>query len=289
VRKSASKKLMLLNEATETPGGNHAIVKAISKIERETAMTDNPYTSPASENNPVLPGWHLKIILQLIGAAAVVSILIVMLLPAVHRGREPARRTQCKNNLKQIGMALQQYHDSYGSFPPAYTVDADGKRLHSWRTLILPFIDQVALYNKIDLSKAWDDPVNGEAARTMPAIYICPATIAPPNNAHYVAIVGADTCFPGAACRSLTEIKDGPSQTLAVVEVNMESTVPWMSPMDVDEKYVLNLNPKSKVAHVGGIEVLFADATVRFLSNNVKAGTRRALMTANAHDTVDEW
>lgn len=252
-------------------------------------MTDNPYTSPASENNSVLPGWHLKIILQLIGVAAVVSILIVMLLPAVQRGREPARRTQCKNNLKQIGLALQQYHDTYGSFPPAYTVDADGKRLHSWRTLILPFIDQSALYNKIDLSKAWDDPVNEVFAKMMLPTYRCPAAKGPPNNAYYVAIVGTDTCFPGVASRSLAEIKDGTSQTLAVLEVNAENAVPWMSPMDVDEQYLLNVGPKSKVTHPGGQYALAADGTVRFLSDNLKISTRRALMTADAHDTVGEW
>ncbi|MDB5343089.1 MAG: hypothetical protein JWP89_1466 [Schlesneria sp.] len=186
-------------------------------------------------------------------------------------------------------MALHQYHDTYGTFPPAYTVDVDGKRLHSWRTLILPFVDQIALYNKIDLAKAWDDPVNEEVAKTMLAIYRCPAVIGPPNNAYYVSIVGPDTCFPGAASRSLTEIKDGPSQTLAVVEVNLEDAIPWMSPMDVDEQYLLNVGPKSKEAHPLGIHALFADATVRFLSENLKESTRRALMTADAHDTVGEW
>lgn len=253
-------------------------------------MTDNPYASPNPESTPVPTKGVLKVrLLEIAIVPVVIIVVIAMMLPNVQRAREPARRTQCMNNLKYIGLALQQYHDVYGSLPPACTVDADGKRLHSWRTLILPFIDQIALYQKIDLSKAWDDPVNSEAAKTVIPNYSCTAAMGPRNYAYYVAIVGPDTCFPGEASRSLAELKDGPSQTLAVVEVNRENAVPWMSPMDVDEKYLLNIGPKSKLAHVGGIEVLFADGTVRFLSDKLKESTRRALMTADAHDTVGEW
>ncbi len=253
-------------------------------------MTENPYASPNPESKPVPPKSNLKVtLLQVAVVAAVVTVIIAMLLPNVQRAREPARRTQCKHNLKYISLALHQYHDTYGTFPPAYTVDADGKRLHSWRTLILPFLDQVALYNKIDLSKAWNDPVNEEIAKTMLPTYRCPAAIGSPNNAYYAAIVGPDTCFPGAASRSLAEIKDGTSQTLAVLEVNSENAVPWMSPMDVDEQYLLSVRPKSKVTHTGGLYALAADGTVRFLSENLKESTRRALMTSDAHDTVGEW
>src|SRR5204863_3233790 len=73
------------------------------------------------------------------------AVLIALLLPPVSRGREGARRSQCKNNLKQIALALRQYEAEYHALPPAYTVDADGKPLHSWRTLILPYLDQVPL------------------------------------------------------------------------------------------------------------------------------------------------
>ena len=82
-----------------------------------------------------------------------------LLLPAVQAAREAARRMSCSNNIKQIGLAMQNYHTAYGTLPPAYTVDAQGRPLHSWRTLILPFIEQQALYGEIDLSKPWNDPV----------------------------------------------------------------------------------------------------------------------------------
>ena len=86
-------------------------------------------------------------IVMLIGLVAV-----ALLLPSVRRAREPARRSQCKNNLKQIWLALHNYHDEYQAFPPAYTVDAEGQPLHSWRTLILPYMDQKPLYDKLDLT-----------------------------------------------------------------------------------------------------------------------------------------
>ena len=89
----------------------------------------------------------------------IIVVLIALMLPAMRSAREPARRTQCRYNLKQIGLALHEYEQAFGVLPPAYTVDAEGKRLQSWRVLILPYLDQAALYKLIDLTKPWDDPV----------------------------------------------------------------------------------------------------------------------------------
>ena len=69
------------------------------------------------------------------------GILIALLLPAVQAAREAARRTQCSNNLKQIGLAMHNYHDVNQQFPPAYIADADGQPMHSWRVLILPYLE----------------------------------------------------------------------------------------------------------------------------------------------------
>ena len=72
---------------------------------------------------------------------------------AFRDAREAARRSQCKGNLKQIGLALLNYHDTFGCFPPAYIADADGKPMHSWRVLILPYIDNAQLYNQSSLRR----------------------------------------------------------------------------------------------------------------------------------------
>ncbi len=71
---------------------------------------------------------------------ATIGILIALLLPAVQAAREAARRSACSNNLRQIGVALHNYSDTYGCFPPAFTVDQQGQPMHSWRALILPYL-----------------------------------------------------------------------------------------------------------------------------------------------------
>ena len=105
---------------------------------------------------------------------------------------------QCSNHLKQIGLALQNYHDAYGSFPPAYMADADGKPIHSWRVLILPYLEQKALYDKYSFDEPWDGPNNSQLHEAAISAYICPSR---PGNSRtdtsFVAVVGAQTAWPG--------------------------------------------------------------------------------------------
>ena len=93
------------------------------------------------------------------------GILVALLLPAVQAAREAARRAQSSNNLRQIGIALHNYHDTYKSFPPAVVTDAEGKPLYSGRVLLLPFLEQKALYDGFDLSQAWDSAENRGSAK----------------------------------------------------------------------------------------------------------------------------
>src|SRR5918997_1599426 len=91
------------------------------------------------------------------------------------RSSRPAgRRIRCLNNLKQIVLALHNYEQAHKALPPAYTVDATGRPLHSWRTLILPYLEQEPLYRAIDLSKPWNDPANARALETTLLVFGCP-------------------------------------------------------------------------------------------------------------------
>jgi len=231
-----------------------------------------------------LIGWLPALLLVGIGL-----ILLAMMLPAVRRAGPAARRSQCKNNLKQIALALHNYADTYGALPPAYTVDADGRRLHSWRTLILPYLDQAALYAKIDLSKSWDDPANAEAANTAVAVYYCPSFLGPANHTTYLASAASNGCFHPTQPRPLSEIKDGASESLMVMEVPSERSVRWMSPNDADETLLVSIGPESKTSHLGGSYAALCDGSVHFLSANMSAAQRRALISIAEGDHVGDF
>jgi len=87
-------------------------------------------------------------LIELLVVIAIIAILIALLLPAVQQAREAARRTQCRNNLKQIGLALHNYHDTHRVFPPGYITGTVPSNI-GWGTFLLPFIDQAPLYNAI--------------------------------------------------------------------------------------------------------------------------------------------
>ncbi len=221
---------------------------------------------------------------------AIALLLMCFVLPAVTRSREAARRTSCKCHLKQIGLALHNYHDINGEFPPAYTVDANGKPLHSWRTLLLPYLDQKPLYDKIDLSKPWNDPANAEAYQTVLRVYRCSSDAhSAPDKTSYLAIVTSDSCLLPEKSRTIKQITDGTSNTLMVIEVPHDQSVHWMSPQDADEKLLESFGPASKESHSGGRHGLLADGTVRFLSQNIDRKTLHALCTATGNDTVGDF
>lgn len=228
-------------------------------------------------------------LVELLVVIAVIGILVALLLPATRNSREAARRSQCKNNLKQILLALHNYHDQYQAFPPAWTVDASGRRLHSWRTLILPFADQTPLYERIDLSKPWDDPVNAEAAKQTPSIYVCPSVEFDPGRTVYVAMVGEEAFLRPVLPRAMSEITDGTSNTVAVIEVNKTQAVPWMAPQDADLAMFVGLKSPTDSHHTGGGHVGMADGTVRFLSSNLEEQTRQSLATVAGGEKIGEF
>ena len=122
-------------------------------------------------------------LIELLVVIAIIAVLIALLLPAVQQAREAARRTQCKNNLKQIGLAMHNYHDTHLCFPPAgIYVDPATTAYHSFHTYILPYLEQTNTYNEFNISltifanlPAPVSPLNIKAAtRNIPA-FRCPS------------------------------------------------------------------------------------------------------------------
>src|SRR5262245_60656054 len=90
--------------------------------------------------------------------------LACLLLPAVQSPGGGGRRATCANNLRNISLALCQYHDIHGTFPPAYITDEDGRPMHSWRVLLLPYLDQHSVYRQYRFDEPWDGPNNSALA-----------------------------------------------------------------------------------------------------------------------------
>lgn len=224
----------------------------------------------------------------LLSVIAIFGLLVALWLP-VRRSVRPAHRSQCKNNLKQIWIALSGYESVYHALPPAYTVDADGNPLHSWRTLILPYLEQKELYAKIDLTKAWDHPVNAEALKSNVLTYRCPSADGPANYTNYMAVVTSNSCFHPTEPRPLSEITDNQMETLLVIEMSSDHAVPWMAPRDADEAMFLAINPTSRLDHTGGMHAAFVDGTVRFLSDKLQTDIRRAFVTIAGNEQLPDY
>ncbi|MEZ6136591.1 MAG: DUF1559 domain-containing protein [Pirellulaceae bacterium] len=213
------------------------------------------------------------------------GVLVALLLPAVQSAREAARRMQCSNNMKQIALAMHNYEAVYKTFPPAYTVDADGNRLHSWRTLLLPYLEQNALAQQIDMSKPWDDPVNIGFSETVIECYACPSTSLSPGQTTYVVVVDPSGIFTGSGATQIREISDGTSNTLLVVETDESHAVSWMSPDDIDLQTFIDASA-NRHAHIGGANAAMADGSVQFFSDNADTTTRGAIVTKNGGEVL---
>jgi prepilin-type processing-associated H-X9-DG protein len=221
------------------------------------------------------------IVLGSIGSTLVV---IALLLPAVQAAREAARRSQCVNNLKQIGLAMHNYNSTYDVFPPAMTTDPDGKPLLSWRVLLLPYLEDQALYRQFKLDEPWDSPNNKPLLAKMPTVYACPSLpTAGSDTSIYQVLIGPGTLFEDSKGVSIKDVTDGTSNTLLVVE--SKAPVPWSQPSG------LMYTPKAPVKglgsfHAGGFNALFADGSVKFLKYSVSPATLDALITRNGNEVI---
>lgn len=193
------------------------------------------------------------------------------------------------DDLRQIGLALVNFHDAYGAFPPGYVVDASGTPLYSWRVLILPFLGQQDLYDQFDLTKAWNDPVNMPLVHQMPDVYRRPGDLKIMTMTGYVAASGPGSVLGGpqdiaqgypdpadprrvfTSSIHLSDIIDGTSNTILVGEAGPKVRVPWTAPMDVDASLFRPVgDPAGFASRVPGYgSFLFGDGSVRFLEDAI--------------------
>ena len=255
-------------------------------------------------------------LIELLVVIAIIAVLIALLLPAVQAAREAARRIQCVNNLKQIGIALHGYHDAYNTFPSGGWIALLGQPATQnmntgWSASVLPWLEQLALFNGLNLSVVYDDPANSTATYTVLQVYICPSE---PRQTYWNLYPGdqfdhADADYGGMygprglssptftnnpPCGpmifnqviSLAQITDGSSQTIQVGEDPEAINAMWASGHNIfDQSAPINARPPSEYGeeltsqHPGGVNTLFADGSVHFLKNTTNVVPLAALCT----------
>lgn len=216
---------------------------------------------------------------------ATAGVMVALLLPATQAAREAARRNSSTNQMKQIGLALVNHHDTYKRFPGRAILSKDGKPLLSWRVRILPFLEEMALYKEFHLDEPWDSEHNRKLVERMPAVYANPS-VPSTSTTVYQGVVGEGTFFGTTEGRSIRSIIDGTSKTIMVVEVDPDRAVVWTKPDD------WNYDPQAPLAGLGkirpgGFQALFADAHVAFIALTVDPSVWGALLTVAGREPVD--
>jgi hypothetical protein len=239
------------------------------------------------------------LVLALVAATAVIPAVLVTMdvLPTPNNVRL-RNLVVCRKHLMQIAMAVNTYHHVYHSFPPAYTVDRDGKPLHSWRVLLLPFIGETDLYASCALSEPWNSRKNSDLARFVPETYRCPADGGAGEGwTSYVAVVGPHAAWREDKILKESDIADSIARTLMLVEV-ADSGINWMEPRDLAFGDALaGVTPNGKQAaklgisshHASVVNCVFGNGSIHCLVREIDPAMLRALLTADGGEDVSDF
>lgn len=233
-----------------------------------------------------------------VGLRIIILILVTgmgaYLVNAIKNAREVAFQSVCQSRLNQLQFALRNYHEFHGCFPPAYVADADGKPMHSWRVLILPFCDGQLIYNEYRFDEPWNSPHNlNVAMRSQSERYSCRSrpNIKELHITDYVAITGPGTAFPGTGVSRLEDFADGLENTILLAEI-ANSDILWTEPRDlvVDEmSFTINDRTRPSISgpHPTGPAVVFADSIRAYrIDKSLRPEALRALTTIAGGEPV---
>ena len=201
-----------------------------------------------------------------LGCAGLLMLFFIISLFCIEPTKETAKRTACGNHEKAIMLGLHVYYDCCKSLLPAYSTDQNGKPLHSWRVLILPYIEQSALYEQIRLDEPWDSEYNQQFHDKMPSAYHCLSARDSTRKSgltSYMRVVGPGTTTDGPDMVSFDEVKAHLSKIVALVEVY--PTVNWMAPVDISpDELAEGINRKKKLG-IGSFHIAYRDNTGIFV------------------------
>lgn len=229
--------------------------------------------------------------LRFLGVFIVIS-LLAWLLAAVHIAREAAKYSCLSCYLKQLAVAILNYEDQHGSLPPAYTTDGEGRPFHSWRALILKYVEEGDLYERLHFDQPWNSEDNGKLTSREVGVYKSPwEDRTYPNYTNYVAIRGTDTVWGVDQGLRHSEITDDPADTIMLVEMG-SSGIPWAEPRDLDWD---NLPPtfdkrnffKHLANHPDGLTVVMVNGNVERLPPDLPLEVFEAMLTKSGGEKID--
>lgn len=258
-----------------------------------------------------VPYWRFRwtiimvvfLVLSFVGGFAVVGIArqtswIVTTEQAQIRwsGSEISNRIESRNNLKQISLALHNYHETFSQLPLGASFDHTGRPHHSWATRLLPFLDQVPLYNQIDFHQPWNAEVNREPFQVSLSCFRNPGVRSARESipasgryqpSHYAANARVMSINSGL---SYQMIEDGTSHTILAGEVHSDFK-PWGNPLNLrDPALGINAHPRGFGSPFkGGVHFLLGDGSVRFISENIDPAVLKALATPNGGEDMDRF
>ena len=211
----------------------------------------------------------------------IIGVLSGLLLPAVQAARESARQMQSSNNLRQIMLAMHNYHDANGKFPAQAIAQGDGNPLLSWRVAILPYLGEQALYDQFHLDEPWDSEHNIALLEQMPEFFRNPSNPPSAGMTTYLVPMGKGVGLSSEGLK-LQEITDGTSNTLAVLDVDPQLGVPWTKPDDLD----IRQNEVLDWLRAEGSNAGFFDGSVRIIDLEIDTEVLEAMMTRAGGEVI---
>lgn len=275
-------------------------VTALEFKNRSRKYNSNNSTIVRFLGQPRRSGFTL---VELLTVIAIVGILIGMLLPAVQSVREAARRTSCSNKVRQIGIALQNYHSTHGSFPVGGTEwrgpSNPGATQIAWSAFILPQLEQNDLFEQIDFQSSFDSPANEPPAAVILSTFVCPSSQRGAQLSDgrgpcdYGGMNGERITSPNNPPKglmlyeralSVSDVRDGLSNTIIVAEDSDFSDGQWINGRNIfDQAFGVNDAPAFendiRSQHAAGAYAAFADGSVHFLNDTLDLNTLAALCT----------
>lgn len=209
-------------------------------------------------------------------------------------------RSASIRNLEVIAKALNNYASEHGQYPPPVIRDSNGIAMHSWRVMLLPYLQEDQLFNEYDLTKPWNDPENLEIQYRIPDVYLHPQSGGAgwSSTSAYYLITGAGTLFPPRDPLAPEDITDDASQTVLLVEgIPLVASGSWTEPVDLDFASMTGDLLSGSANEPGGISqegvtLATADGRGHFIPSDIEPATFRALVTPRggerlADDTLD--